>query len=314
MNWIRYLLKRFAQYLVVLFGVTLIIFVISRLAGSPVPLMVGLDASEATREALRQELGLNRPLYVQYLVFLWDILHLDFGQSIVMASGTPAATLVLNRVPETLQLTATAVIFAFAIGVPVGMMSAVRQGGYADMGGMIFALLGQSVPSFWVGLLLILYVALPTNLFPLGGAGSIRHLILPGLTLSFFMMASIARLTRSNMADVLDEEYIKTARSKGIAEHAVYLSHALRNAFIPVISYAGVQIAYLLGGAVITEQIFAYPGMGRLAIQAILARDYPVIQAVVFFSAVVVILVNFTIDLAYLKLDPRISYEGEGRR
>lgn len=312
MNWPRYLLKRAAQYVVVLFGVSLIIFVISRLAGSPVPMMVGMDATEATREAMRRQLGLNKPLYVQYGIFMWDIFHLNFGDSIVIAKGTPAAQLVLNRVPETLKLTAVAVAFAFGIGVPVGMISAIRQGEYADMGGMVFALLGQSVPSFWVGLLLILFVALPSDFFPLSGAGTPRHLILPGLTLSFFMMASIARLTRSNLTDVLDEEYIKTARSKGIRERTVYLSHALRNAFIPVISYAGVQAAYLLGGAVITEQIFAYPGMGRLAIQAIFARDYPVIQAVVFFSAVMVILINFLIDMSYLRLDPRISYEEGG--
>lgn len=312
MNWTRYLAKRFLQYVVVLFGVTLIIFVISRMAGSPVAIMVGMDATEATREAIRQDLGLNEPLYVQYFLFLWDALHLDFGTSIVMASGTPAAELVMNRIPDTLQLTAVAVLFAFGIGVPVGVISAIRQGEYADVFGMTFTLVGQSVPSFWVGLLLILYVALPLDFFPLSGGGTPRHIILPGLTLSFFMMASIARLTRSNMVDVLDKEYIKTARSKGIREYSVYVSHALRNAFIPVLSYAGVQAAYLLGGAVITEQIFAYPGMGRLAIQAIFARDFPVIQAVVFFSAIVVILTNFAIDLAYLKLDPRISYEGGG--
>lgn len=313
MNWLRYLAKRLLQYVLVIFGVTLIIFVISRMAGSPVSIMVGMDATEATREAIRHELGLDQPLHIQFGIFLWDVLHLDFGTSIVMAPGTGASELVLSRIPDTLQLTAVAVVFAFGLGVPVGVLSAIRQGEYADLGGMLFALVGQSVPSFWVGLLLILYVALPTDFFPLGGAGSIRHLILPGLTLSFFMMASIARLTRSNMVDVLDAEYIKTARSKGIRERAVYLSHALRNAFIPVISYAGVQIAYLLGGAVITEQIFAYPGMGRLAIQAIFARDYPVIQAVVFFAAVMVILVNFLIDLSYLKLDPRISYGEEGQ-
>lgn len=310
MNWVRYLTKRFLEYLVVLFGVTMIIFVISRMSGSPVAIMAGMDASEATREAIRQQLGLNEPIYVQFLLYLQDILHLEFGESIVMASGTPAAELVLNRIPDTLKLTAVAVVFAFGIGVPVGVVSAIKQGEYADMFGMTFTLLGQSVPSFWVGLLLILYVALPTGLFPVSGAGTPRHLILPGLTLSFFMMASIARLTRSNMVDILDEEFIKTARSKGIKEYTVYLSHALRNAFIPVLSYAGVQAAYLLGGAVITEQIFAYPGMGRLAIQAILSRDFPVIQAVVFFSAIIVILTNFAIDLAYLKLDPRISYEG----
>lgn len=313
MNWARYLLSRLLQYMVVLFGVIFIIFVISRMAGSPVSIMVGMDATEATREAIRQDLGLDQPIYVQFGIFLWDVIHLDFGTSIVMARGTPAAALVMSRIPDTLKLTAVAIVFAFGLGVPVGVLSAIRQGTQTDLGGMLFALVGQSVPSFWVGLLLIMYVALPFDVFPIGGAGSIRHLILPGLTLSFFMMASIARLTRSNMIDVLDEEYVQTARSKGIREHTVYLSHALRNAFIPVISYAGVQIAYLLGGAVITEQIFSYPGMGRLAIQAILARDFPVIQAVVFFAAVMVILVNFLIDLSYLKLDPRISYGEEGK-
>lgn len=311
MDWIRYLLKRLGQYVVVLFGVSVIVFIITRLSGSPVSMMVGLDASQATREAIRQQLGLDQPVYVQYGLFMWDVLRFDLGTSFAIAPGTPAAQLVLNRVPETLQLTGTAVLFAFGIGLPVGVFSAIRQGDLADMAGMSFAMLGQSVPSFWIGLLLIVFVAAPISFFPLSGSGSWRHLILPGLTLSTFMMASIARLTRSNMADVLDEEYVNTARSKGIKERTVYLSHALRNALIPVVSYTGVQAAYLLGGAVITEQIFAYPGMGRLAIQAILQRDFPVIQAVVFFSAIMVILVNFSIDLLYLRIDPRISYEGE---
>lgn len=311
MNWYRYLLSRLAQYVVVLFGVTVIIFVIARLSGDPVTLMAGQDASPEVRESIRADLGLDRHIVVQYLVFLQDAVFLDFGESISMAPGQSASGLVLERVVPTIQLTVVAAFFAFAIGVPIGAFSAIKQGEYADMGGMVFALLGQSVPSFWVGLMLILFVAVPVDFFPTRGAGTWRHLLLPGLTLSFFMMASIARLTRSNLADVLDEEFIKTARSKGIRELTVYNSHALRNAFIPVVSYAGVQIAYLFGGAVITEQIFAYPGMGRLAIQSIYARDFPVIQAVVFFAAVMVIIVNFTIDMLYLKLDPRISYGGE---
>ncbi|MFC3958807.1 ABC transporter permease [Halovivax cerinus] len=311
MNWFRYLLRRLGQYVVVLFGVSLIIFVISRLSGDPVALMVGMDAPEELRESIRSDLGLDEPLIVQYALFMRDAIVLNFGESISMAPGEPAGQLVLSRVVPTIQLTAVAVFFAFGIGVPVGVISAIRQGEYADIGGMTFALLGQSVPSFWVGLMLILFVAVPIDFFPLAGAGSIRHLLLPGLTLSFFMMASIARLTRSNLADVLDEEFVKTARSKGISDLRVYGSHALRNAFIPVLTYAGVQIAYLFGGAVITEQIFAYPGMGRLAIQAIYSRDFPVIQAVVFFAAIMVIIVNFTIDLLYLKLDPRISYGGD---
>lgn len=309
MNWGRYLLRRLGQYVVVLFGVSIIVFVITRLSGSPVALMVGLEASEATREAIRQQLGLTKPIYVQYGIFLADVIQLDFGTSFSLAPGEPAMALVLSRVPATLELTVVAVLFAFGIGLPVGVFSAIRQGDLADTAGMSFALLGQSVPSFWVGLMLIIFVAAPIGFFPQQGAGSFRHLLLPGLTLSFFMMASIARLTRSNMADVLDEEYIKTARSKGIKAWSVYIAHALRNALIPVVSYASVQVAYLFGGAVITEQIFAYPGMGRLAIQAILQRDFPVIQAIVFFTAVMVILVNFSVDLLYPRIDPRISYE-----
>jgi len=311
MNWGRYLLRRLGQYVVVLFGVSIIVFVITRLSGSPVALMVGMEASEATREAIRQQLGLNQPIYVQYGIFLRDILQFDFGTSFSIAPGEPAMALVLNRVPATIELTVVAVLFAFGIGLPVGVFSAIRQGDLADTAGMSFALLGQSVPSFWVGLMLIIFVAAPLDFFPQQGAGTFRHLVLPGLTLSFFMMASIARLTRSNMADVLDEEYIKTARSKGIKDRSVYVAHALRNALIPVVSYASVQVAYLFGGAVITEQIFGYPGMGRLAIQAILQRDFPVIQAIVFFTAVMVILVNFSVDMLYPRIDPRISYEEE---
>lgn len=308
MNWYRYLVTRVGQYIIVLFGVTLIIFVISRLSGDPVALLVGPDAPLEVRQGIKEDLGLNKPILVQYFLFLRDALTLDFGNSIAMAPGESAMALVLRRIGPTIQLTLVATLFAFLIGIPVGVFSAVKQGSSADMAGLSFALIGQSVPSFWIGLMLILFVAVPIEFFPLRGAGSWRHLILPGLTLSFFMMASLARLTRSNLADVLDEEFIKTARSKGIRELTVYNSHALRNAFIPVVSYAGVQIAYLLGGAVITEQIFAYPGMGRLAIQSIYARDFPVIQAIVFVSALIVITINFSIDMLYLKLDPRISY------
>jgi peptide/nickel transport system permease protein len=311
MNWVRYLLKRLRQYIVVLLGVSLIVFVITRLSGDPVSLMVGLDATEATREAIRQELGLTQPLYVQYGIFLKDAITLNLGNSFGVAPGTPAIDLVVSRIPATLELTAVAVLFAFGIGLPVGIFSAVRQGSLSDTAGMTFALLGQSVPSFWIALLLIIFVATPLDFFPQRGAGTLQHLILPGFTLSTFMMASIARLTRSNMVDVLDEGYIDTARSKGIKERAVYVKHALRNALIPVISYASVQASYLFGGAVITEQIFTYPGMGRLAIQAILQRDFPVIQAIVFFTAIMVILVNFSVDMLYLRIDPRISYEGE---
>jgi len=309
MNWGRYLLRRLGQYVVVLFGVSIIVFVITRLSGSPVALMVGLEASEATREAIRQQLGLTEPIYVQYAIYLADIVQLDFGTSFSLVPGEPAMALVLSRVPATIELTVVAVLFAFGIGLPVGVFSAIRQGDLADTAGMSFALLGQSVPSFWVGLMLIIFVAAPLDFFPQQGAGTFRHLVLPGLTLSFFMMASIARLTRSNMADVLDEEFIKTARSKGIRERSVYVAHALRNALIPVVSYASVQVAYLFGGAVITEQIFGYPGTGRLAIQAILQRDFPVIQAIVFFTAIMVILVNFSVDMLYPRIDPRISYE-----
>lgn len=310
MNWYRYLLKRLGQYVIVLFGVTLIIFVIARLSGDPVTLMTPQDASPELQQSMREDLGLDKPIVVQYVLFLRDALMLDFGDSIVVARGEAVRDVVIGRIIPTVQLTIVATLFAFGIGVPIGVLSAIKQGEYTDMGGMIFALLGQSVPSFWVGLMLILFVAVPVDFFPTRGAGSWRHLILPGLTLSFFMMASIARLTRSNLADILDEEFIKTARSKGVSELTVYNSHALRNAFIPVLSYAGVQIAYLFGGAVITEQIFSYPGMGRLAIQAIYSRDFPVIQGVVFFASIMVIIVNFTIDMLYIKLDPRISYGG----
>lgn len=312
MRWAGFLGKRLAKYVLVVWLVSLLIFVMMRLSGDPVAIMAGLTATEETREAIRRELGLNHPIYIQYLHYILDVFHLNFGTSIAMAQGTPSSELVLNRIPKTLALLGTAVGFAFLIGGPVGMLSATKQGTYADMAGMLIALLGQSIPSFWLGLLLIIYVAANISFFPIGGAGSWRHLILPGFTLSVFLMSSIARLTRSSMVDVLDEEFIKTARSKGITERVVYVSHALRNAIIPVISFVGVQTAYLIGGAVITEFIFAYPGMGRLAIQAILARDFPVVQAIVFYTVFMVIIINFSIDLLYLKLDPRISYGERG--
>jgi len=309
MSWGRFLLKRLGQYLVVLFSVSVIIFSISRFSGDPVALIAGFETTEATREAIRQQLGLDQPLYVQYGQFVWRAVHLDFGQSYSMAPGTPVMEMVIARLPRTIRLTLVATAFAVAIGLPIGVISAIRQGDYADMFGLSFAMLGQSVPAFWIGLLLIQLVAVNVAFFPLSGVGSWRHLLLPGLTLSFFLMASIARLTRSNMVDVLNENYIDTARSKGIRERTVYTSHALRNALIPVTSYVSVQIAYLLGGSVIVEQIFAYPGMGRLAVQAIRARDFPIVQGVALTAAVLVILINFGVDILYLKIDPRISYE-----
>jgi peptide/nickel transport system permease protein len=313
MSFGRFLLRRLFKYAFILFFVTTVVFVIIRLSGDPVAIMAGIDATDAAREEIRRELGLHRPIYVQYLLFLFDMLQLDFGTSITIAEGEPAGQLVLTRLPRTLALLAVALLFAFVVGTTVGMISALKQGKPADSIGMVFTLLGQSVPSFWVGLLLIIFVAARVDFFPISGSGSIRHLILPGLTLSFFLMASVARLTRSNLIDVFEEEYIKTARSKGITEQSVYFSHALRNAFIPVISFVGVQVAYLLGGAVITEEIFAYPGMGRLLLQATVARDFPIVQAIVFYVAFGVVFLNFLIDLSYRWLDPRISYEERER-
>jgi ABC-type dipeptide/oligopeptide/nickel transport system permease component len=275
-----------------------------RLSGDPVPLLLPPDAPRSEYARVARELGTDRPLPVQYGVFLGNALRGDFGRSIHFRE--PAARVVVGYLPATAELGLTAFALALIVAIPIGLLSAVRRNSLVDQAAMAVALVGQSAPTFFVGILLILLVSLKAGWLPTSGRGDWTHLVLPALTLGAFSMASIARLTRSAMLEVLRADYVRTARAKGLREQAVVVKHALRNAAIPIVTITGLQFGTLLGGAVVTETVFAWPGIGRLAIQSIYNRDYPVVQCVVFLSALLFIVINLTVELIYGVLDPRI--------
>jgi peptide/nickel transport system permease protein len=268
--------------------------------------MVPFDVPQQQREAIRQELGLDRPLPVQYLDFLANAARGDFGTSV--RNRVPALRLVVERVPATLELAAVALTFAVITAIPLGTLSALKHNSAWDLVGMTITFLGQSIPSFWLGILLILVLGVNLRWLPISGSGTPLHLIMPAITLGSFFMASLARLTRSSLLEVLGQDYVRTARAKGLAEVVVIGLHALKNAAIPIVTAIGVYVGQLLSGAVITEQIFAYPGVGRLAIDAISTRDFPVVQANVIFVSLVVVVLSLLVDMLYLALDPRIRY------
>jgi ABC-type dipeptide/oligopeptide/nickel transport system permease component len=295
---------RLLRALVALWLVSTVVFVVMRLSGDPVPLLLPPDAPRSEIFRVRAELGLDRPLPLQYLVFLGHALRGDFGRSIHFRE--PAVHVVAGYLPATFELGLTAFVVAALIALPIGIVSAVRRNSLVDQLSMGLALLGQSAPTFFIGILFILVVSLKLGLLPTSGRGDWRHLVLPALTLGAFAMASIARLTRSAMLEVLRADFVRTARAKGVAESLVIVKHALKNAAVPIVTITGLQFGALLGGAVVTETVFAWPGIGRLAIQSIYNRDYPVVQCVVFVSAVLFIVINFCVDLVYGLLDPRV--------
>jgi peptide/nickel transport system permease protein len=252
-------------------------------------------------------MGFDDPLIVQYGRFLKGALRGDFGLS--FRHNQPALQLVWDRMPATVQLTLAAMLISVSIAVPIGILSAVKRNSLLDHVGMVIALLGQSMPVFWLGIMLILIFGVKLRLLPSFGMGGIDHLILPALTLGMFTMARTARLTRSEMLEILGQEYIRTARAKGVPPWSVILRHALKNAAIPIVTVIGLEMGTLLGGAIITETIFAWPGVGRLTVQAIYNRDFPVVQAAVFTLACIFVLINFVVDILYTYLDPRVRYE-----
>ncbi|HEV8641304.1 MAG TPA: ABC transporter permease [Methylomirabilota bacterium] len=299
-----FLAHRLLRALIALWLVSTVVFVVMRLSGDPVPLLLPPDAPRSEIFRVRAELGLDRPLPVQYATFLANVLRGDFGRSIHFRE--PAARVVLDYLPATLELGLAAFAFAVVVAVPIGVLSAARRNSLLDHAAMGVALVGQAAPTFFLGILFILLLSLKAGLLPTGGRGDWHHLVLPALTLGIFAMASIARLTRSAVLEVLRADFIRTARAKGLSERLVVVKHTLKNAAIPVLTITGLQFGTLLGGAVVTETVFAWPGMGRLAIQSIYNRDYPVVQCAVFLSAVVFIVINFVVDLLYGLLDPRV--------
>lgn len=303
----RFILIRCIYALIVLFIVSVIVFGLARLSGNPVDVFLPADAGPAQERALERSLGLDQPLPIQYLKFVGNALRGDFGQSINWADQT-AIGLVIQRFPATLQLAAIAMGISILIAVPVGVLSAVKKDSIFDYIGKVIALAGQSLPPFWLGIVLIFLFAVQIDLFPTSGKGGGKNLILPAITLGWFQVAAMMRLVRSAMLEVLDTEYIKLARIKGILEMKVVWKHALKNAAIPPLTFFGIVAGQLMTGAVITESVFTYPGTGLLAIQAINARDYPVVQAVVITFAGIYILANLVVDVLYAYLDPRIRY------
>jgi ABC-type dipeptide/oligopeptide/nickel transport system permease component len=303
----RVILERLSHALFVVVGVSLLSFLLVHLTGDPAALLLPLDASQEDRDRFRTAMGLDRPLPVQYADFVVHAIQGDFGNSLRFQQ--PAMGLVVERLPATLALAAVSLALALVIGVPAGLIAGVKRNSLFDRVAMMLALAGQCVPAFWLGLMLILLFSVWLRLLPVSGGGTFAHLILPGLTLSFYTMALVARLLRSNMLEVMSSDYVRTARAKGLTERVVVLRHALKNAAIPVVTVVGLSAGYLLGGAVIVEQVFAYPGLGRLVYQSISNRDVAVVQAFVVLISLVVLVINLTVDLAYTFLDPRVRYE-----
>ena len=300
----RYIALRFVQAIISLLVVMTIVFMLSRLSGDPVQLLADISASEEQMEAIRKDLGLDKPLAVQWGTYVRDMFVFDLGESVT--SRQPVRELIMQRLPNTLQLGFAAMAISIVIGLPIGIYAAVHRGTRWDGLARLFAVLGQSMPSFWLGVLLILIFAVVLGVLPPGGKESATSIILPAFSMGYLTTAAIMRLTRSSMLDVLNAEYIKLARIKGLSETKVIWKHALKNSLIPVITFSVVLFTLFLGAAVVTETVFAWPGLGSLILEGVRTRDYPLIQGgVVVFSAIY-ILANLLVDILYGYLDPRI--------
>ncbi|MBU0462425.1 MAG: ABC transporter permease [Proteobacteria bacterium] len=306
---LRYILKRLWHTAYVIVGISMISFFFIHLSGDPVMLMLPGDASDQEIEELREQLGFNDPLYVQYARFAIKAVQGDFGESLYY--HVPVMELIIERLPASLELAVSAMIFALVLAIPLGIISAVKRGSMIDMGSMFGALLGISMPHFWLGIMMMLFFSIHLGWLPTSGRGTFAHLIMPAVSLGLSLMAMFARLTRSVMLEVLSLDYIRTARAKGLKEQVVIYKHALKNALIPLVTVAGMQFGFLIGGTVIIETVFAWPGLGRLVIQAIFGRDYPLVQGIVFVFSFIFVGINLLIDILYVYLDPQISYYEE---
>ncbi len=302
----RLLAVRLGEAVVVLLGVLAIAFFITRLSGDPVHLLAGGEASVEDIAILRRTYGFDRPLPVQFARFVGRMAAGDLGTS--LRYRKPALDLVRSRLPATLQLAGAALLVSLAAGVPLGILAGTRPNSGWDHASMALAVLGQTVPAFWLGILLILLFPLRLGWFYTSGYGTLGHLVLPAVTLGMFHVARLARLTRGGMLDVLNMDYVRTARAKGVPAGAVIRRHALRNTLLPLLSILGIEVGTLLGGSVVTETIFAWPGIGQLAVQSVFARDYPVVQGVVFVAALAFVLTHLLVDIAYSLADPRIRF------
>jgi peptide/nickel transport system permease protein len=304
----RFLVHQFAQLLVVCLGISIITFLLLHLKGDPVVLLLPLDAGKEEMESFRHLMGFDQPLYVQYLRFLRGAVQGDFGDSLYMKKS--AFALVMERMPATLLLTFVGLLISLVIAMPLGIVSAIRRYSLVDNLCTMFAVGGQAMPIFWLGIMLIIVFSVKLRWLPASGSGSWAHLVLPATTLGFFLAPLTMRLVRSGMLEVLSQDYVRTARAKGVSERQVLLKHALRNAAIPVITVIGLQFGQLLGGAIVTETVYAWPGVATFTVTAIRNSDFPVVQAAVFLLALCIVVVNLLVDLLVGLIDPRIRLEG----
>jgi len=323
-----YIVRRLLQSVVVVIGVTLVSFLALQAGGDPTYLFVSERASMEEIEATRRALGFDRPLHVQYLSFVGDLAHGDFGQS--LSYRQPAMEIVLDALPATIELTVFSMVLALLLAIPLGVLAAINRGTAWDGSITTLSMLGQSIPSFWLGIMMILFFGLYIRLFPISGnvpflaplmAGdlvtafsnlprTIFHLVLPGIAVGTYSLARNTRLVRSSLLEVLEQDYVRTARSKGLRERRVLIHHALRNAWLPLVTIVGLEFGFLLGGVVVVETVFSYPGIGRLLFAAINQRDIPLVQAGVVLLAGIFIVLNLVVDLVYLRLDPRVKLAG----
>jgi peptide/nickel transport system permease protein len=303
----RFVVRRVGYALLSLCLLSVTIFLFVRVTGDPTVLLVEPGASRGDMEAVRADLGLDRPLVVQYASFVRDMIRGDFGRSFYYR--TPVLELYVSRLPNSLLLALAAMAFSLVIGIPTGILAAVRVNGWWDSAGKIFALLGLSMPSFWVGLLLILFFSVYLGWLPSSGSGTIWHVLMPAFALGWYFAAAHMRLTRSSMLEVLGSEYVKLARLKGLPEALVIAKHAFKNALIPVLTLAGINLVLMVNVAVVVETVFAWPGIGRLLYEGIAFRDFPVVQATVLLGGSMIVIVNLVVDLLYAVIDPRIRYE-----
>jgi peptide/nickel transport system permease protein len=300
----RFIVGRVARGVITLWIVVTCVFVVLRLSGDPAQAMLGPEATPEAVEAFRLRYGLDDPIPVQYLRYVGNVLQGDFGSS--LQSPRPASDLFLSRVVATLQLGIAAIVLAVVLGIPLGVLAAIHRNSIIDRFAMGLAFIGQSAPNFFVGIMLILLLSLRFNLLPSSGRGSWEQLVMPAVTLSTGLLAILARMARSSLLEVISQDYVRTARAKGLSNRRVIATHCLRNAAIPVVTIFGISVGALVGGAAITETVFAWPGVGRLTVEAISSRDYPVIQLIVIAVAATVVLANLAVDITYGLLDPRI--------
>ena len=304
----RYIGGRLLQCVITLMVISMLVFTLARLTGNPLDVMLPIDASSDLRDEMIRDLGLDQPMYIQYGRFVQSLMRADLGTSI--RTRKPVVELIGQRLPNTLKLVCFSTAMALLIALPLGVIAATRKGGLWDVGARTVALFGQSVPTFWAGIVLISVFAVNLELLPAGRKESMASYVLPAVTLGLFgfMLAGVVRLLRGSMLDVLDSEYVKFARIKGLAESVVTWKHALKNALIPVVTFVGFYFGILMAGSVVVETVFAWPGIGRLAFEAVQWRDYPVIQGVVLLVSTIILAANLVVDILYAYIDPRIRY------